>query len=254
MHAASDRFSFEYNLCGQVGAGRVAQLTREEPTCLCGTSVRIGGVVHVLSLRLFSESIQISDFPDWPRITGIDMSGAPAYGGRLRRRLGDTNTFLPESPYLGIRNSPSIWLGSCDVVTFFEHVVPLVWVAFRNTSRLLKPGGVPALTGPYAKECITTGRFPELSSFRIETRKGRRILTDTKPDGIVREYDQLVSHGGGGQTLKMRVFSESGLLDEFRGAGFVDIKVHDETRERFGILVCDSWLLPISARRAVGAR
>ena len=62
------------------------------------------------------------------------------------------------------------------------------------------------------------------------------------------------TRGGEGNTLEMRVFSESGVLADLRKAGFEDIRIHREPRHEFGIHWIYDWSLPITARRPASGR
>jgi SAM-dependent methyltransferase len=253
----TDQLRFRCNLCGSRCSMPESSLTREQPTCRCGSSVRLRALIHVLSLELFGESLEISDFPRSPDIIGLDMSGAATYAGLLAGRLGYTNTFLHKPPFLDITDPDSRWLGQCDFVMssdVFEHVAPPVGCAFDNVLRLLKPEGVFVFTVPYAKTGETVEHFPELHDYRLEVRDGKRVLVNRTVDGRAQHFDHLVFHGGEGETLEMRVFSESGVLGELHRAGFSDIRVHHEPCHEHGILWQQDWSLPISARRPIMTR
>jgi SAM-dependent methyltransferase len=248
---------FRCNVCGRAARADLARLTREAPTCRCGSTVRIRALVHVLSSELFGTSLALPDFPSRPDLVGIDMSGAEAYAGKLAAKLGYTNTFLHKPPYLDITNPQHEWLDRCDFVMssdVFEHVAPPVSRVFANTLRILKPGGVFILTVPYGKHGDTIEHFPELDDYRLEKRGATRILVNTTRGGIRQEFRDLVFHGGEGDTLEMRVFSESGVLADLRRAGFEDIRVHREPCHEFGIHWIYDWSLPISARRPMPGR
>lgn len=243
---------FRCNICGSASRAAKDRLGREQPSCRCGSTVRLRALVHVLSVRLFGNSLALQHFPLRPEIIGIDMSGADAYAGKLALKLGYTNTYIHKPPYLDITNPEADWLGRCDFVIssdVFEHVAPPVSRAFVNAMRILKPGGVFVLTVPYVKEGKTLEHFPELHDYRLERRGGQHILVNTTIGGARQEFSNLVFHGGPGDTLEMRVFSEAGVLEELRRAGFEDIRIHSETNEAFGIAWEESWSLPISARR-----
>lgn len=255
--AGAGALQFRCNVCGRSSRADLARLTREEPTCRCGSTVRIRALVHVLSSELFGSSLALPDFPSRRDLVGMDMSGAEAYAGKLARKLGYTNTFLHKPPYLDITNPQPEWLDRCDFVMssdVFEHVAPPVSRVFANTLRILKPGGVFILTVPYGKHGNTIEHFPELNDYRLEKRGARRILVNTTRDGLRQEFDDLVFHGGEGDTLEMRVFSESGVLADLRRAGFEDIRVHREPCHEFGIHWIYDWSLPISARRPMPGR
>lgn len=247
-----DILRFRCNICGRQERASRAHLTREEATCRCGSSVRLRSLVHVLSQEIFGSSLAVPDFPFRPDIVGVDMSGAATYAGRLAEKIGYINTFFHQAPHLDITNPDSAWIGKCDFVIssdVFEHVLPPVARAFENTARLLKPGGVFILTVPYAKMGNTIEHFPMLHDFRIETRNGSRVLVNMTIQGQKQEFDHLIFHGGEGETLEMRVFSEAAVLQELQQAGFEDIRIHREPCLEFGILWPQDWSLPISARR-----
>jgi len=250
-----EQVRFRCNICGRRCVAAASALTRENPTCSCGSSVRLRALVHVLSLELFGQSFALPDFPLRQDIVGIDMSGAATYAEGLKRKLGYTNTFLHKPPRLDITAPDPHWYGCCDFIIssdVFEHVARPVGRAFDNALRLLKPGGVLVLTVPYAKTGQTVEHFPELHDWHIEQRDGRRILFDKTDDGRCKHYDGLVFHGGEGETLEMRVFSEAGVLDELRCAGFTAIRIHCDPCAEYGITWPQTWSLPISARRPDG--
>ena len=248
----SNVIRFRCNICSRAVRALPSRLTREEVTCPCGSTVRLRALVHVLSLELFGESYAIPDFPFRADLVGVDMSGAETYARHLTERLSYTNTFLHKAPFLDIVDPSEEWLSRCDFVIssdVFEHVAPPVSRAFENTLRILKPGGILILTVPYAPAGETREHFPELHRYHVMNRNGKKVLVNVTDEGKVQEFDQLVFHGGEGETLEMRVFSESGVLEELERAGFVDIRVHREPYPQFGILWSQPWSLPITARR-----
>lgn len=243
---------FRCNICGRQTRAARTRLTREEATCRCGSSVRLRSLVHVLSHELFGKSLTVPDFPCRPDIVGVDMSGAATYSGHLAKKIGYTNTFLHKDPRLDITDPNPAWLGKCDFVIssdVFEHVEPPVCQAFKNILLLLKPGGILVLTVPYAKKGDTIEHFPDLHDYHLETRNGKRVLVNLTAQGMRQEFDHLVFHGGEGETLEMRVFSEASVLQELQQAGFVDIRIRRQPCPEFGILWLQDWSLPISARR-----
>jgi SAM-dependent methyltransferase len=258
LHAAmtvapAGRTRFRCNICGSRCVVPAASLTREQPSCgYCGSSVRQRAIVRLLSLELFGRGMALPDFPSRPDLVGIDMSGAANYAEGLAHKLGFTNTFLHKAPRLDITAPDPQWLGRCDFVIssdVFEHVAPPVGRAFDGALRLLKPGGVFVFTVPYARTGDTIEHFPELHDYRIEERDGRRILVNTTADRRTQEFADLVFHGGEGETLEMRVFSEAGVSGELQRAGFTGIRIHGEPCAESGIAWPQDWSLPISARR-----
>lgn len=243
---------FRCNVCGRHARAPLAQLTREERTCACGSTVRQRALILALSRGLFGEGLAIPDFPARPDLVGVDMSGGEPYARRLPSRLGYVNTFLHQEPQLDITAPSDAWRRRCDFVLssdVFEHVAPPVQRAFDNTFELLKDGGLFVLTVPYTLEAATREHFPELHAWRLEARGGRRVLLNRTRDGRDEAFDALVFHGGEGETLEMRVFSEAGVLANLRQAGFQDIRVHGADDLAFGVAWRHPWSLPITARR-----
>ncbi len=129
-HAEQARF--RCNICGRRCVTAASNLTRENPTCSCGSSVRLRALVHLLSLELFGKSLALPDFPRRQDIVGIDMSGAATYAEGLERKLGYTNTYLHKPPRLDITAPDPRWYGRFDFIIssdVFEHVARRAVVA-----------------------------------------------------------------------------------------------------------------------------
>ncbi len=251
-HFRTGDIRFQCNICKSQSRVPSVRIGRELVSCRCGSTVRMRALVHVLSVRLFGSSMAIADMPHRPDLVGVDMSGSESFAKHIRERLGYTNTYLHQAPCLDIVAPPEEWLSCCDFVIssdVFEHVGTPVSRAFENTLRLLKPGGVFVLTVPYSLEDQTREHFPDLHLYQFEQRGGKRVLVNRTRQGVVQEFDQLVFHGGDGDTLEMRVFSEAGVLQELQSAGFTDVHIHNESVPEFGIHWPEPWSLPISARR-----
>lgn len=95
---SQSRLRFRCNICGRHCSQPESRLTREHQTCLCGSSVRLRALVHVLSVELFDKSLTLPDFPRRPDLIGIDMSGAATYADRLADRLGYPIRFCTNRP------------------------------------------------------------------------------------------------------------------------------------------------------------
>ncbi|HSM51111.1 MAG TPA: methyltransferase domain-containing protein [Thermoanaerobaculia bacterium] len=250
---AGEVLAFRCNVCGAECSALPEELTREGASCGgCGSSVRQRAVVRLLSLALFGESLAIGDFPLRPDLAVLDMSGAETYAQRLAGKLGYTNTFLHREPRLDITAPDPSWLGRCDLVVssdVLEHVAPPVAAAFGNCLRLLRPGGLLVLTLPFTRAGPHVEHFPVLHDFRIAEDDGRRVLLNSTADGRRQRFEDLVFHGGEGETLEMRVFSRESLLSHLAEAGFAQIALHPEPELRSGILWQHDWSLPATARR-----
>ncbi len=245
--------TFRCNVCGDVRDVEVSRLSREVSSCSCGSTVRMRGVVRVLSLELFGRSMPIAEFPQRKDLEGVGLSDWEGYAQRLARKLTYRNTYLHKEPRLDITAIDGYAPHALDFIIssdVFEHVPPPVGRAFENAHTLLKPGGLLVLTVPYHGEpgTKTLEHFPELHEFELVTENGRRQLRNTTRDGRREVFDDLCFHGGEGETLEMRVFAEESLREDLARAGFKDVKIHGEPDFAHGIYWTQSWSLPISAR------
>lgn len=244
--------TFKCNICGAMCETLAATLSREEVSCkACGSTVRMRGMMYALSVALFGRALALPEFPENKQLLGKGMSDWDGYAKPLSKKLGYTNTYYHKAPKLDITeicrdDEQSVdFLVSTDV---FEHVAPPVSIAFENARRMLKPGGAFVFSVPYALQGDTQEHFPNLNEFKLETRDGKRILINRTRDGDIEEFSELVFHGGEGETIEMRVFSESGLLKDLQQAGFNDVQIMKEPYFEFGIFWPSPWSLPIIAR------
>jgi len=243
---------YRCNICGSRCETKVVELKREEPSCLwCGSTVRMRAITHVLSMELFGKSLAIPDFPERPDITGIGMSDWIGYAVPLGKKLGYKNTYYHQEPELDITSIAPDAEGTLDFIIstdVFEHIEPQVSIAFENTRRLLKPNGVFVFSVPYNKEGKTREHFPDLYKYEIIKRDEGHILKNITKQGVEQIYNDIVFHGGAGATLEMRCFSEASLMEEFRRAGFENVKIYSASDFEHGIYWSADCSLPMAAR------
>lgn len=127
--------------------------------------------------------------------------------------------------------------------------MPSVSIAFENTLKMLRPHGVFVFSVPYATQGATVEHFPDLHEFRIEEHDGARRLVNVTRSGETQVFDNLIFHGGEGDTLEMRLFSLEDMLRDLAAAGFQDVQVLSEPCFEFGIYHDIPMSLPIIARR-----
>lgn len=246
---------FRCNICGNITSSEMSKLSREGASChVCGSSVRLRAMIHILSVELFGESMPLPEFPHNKDMRGVGMSDSDEYAKPLADLLDYTNTYYHQDPMLDITNTSEDQVGTMDFIIssdVYEHVLFPVNRAFVNTAKLLKDNGVFVFTVPYTKEGEeTVEHFGQLHDFEIEKNQGEYILKDTDEAGQVRAFDDLIFHGGPGSTLEMRVFCEKSLMKELSDAGFKNVKVYDEPYLKYGIDWGDvTWSLPIAARK-----
>lgn len=245
--------SFRCNICGSACSHPAAALGRELASCRsCGSTVRMRAMMHALTRAMYGYGIALPDLPVNKEIVGIGMSDWIGYATPLAEKFAYQNSYYHQEPRLDITKLTDADICSVDFIVstdVFEHVCPPVSTAFENALKMLKPGGALIFSVPYALTGTTTEHFPELHDFRIEERSGRRVLINRTALGVEQEFPDLVFHGGEGDTLEMRVFSESDLLRDLRSAGFNDIQLLSSPCFEFGIWHRIPASLPIIARR-----
>lgn len=244
---------FRCNICGCKNIRLIVELGREKPSCSeCGSTVRMRSIIYSLSTIFFDQSLTLADFPVRPEIRVVGLSDWIGYAIPLAHKVNYTNTFYHQEPKLDITSIQSDVYETVDVLIssdVFEHVSPPVSTAFENSFKLLKPGGALILTVPYTLEIETKEHFPNLHRYEILKQSGRSILVNVTRDGREERFDNLNFHGGDGATLEMRVFSQNGLLDELKMAGFEKIEIISKADFSHGIYADYRWSLPIIARK-----
>lgn len=247
MLGTKDIVRFRCNICDHQTSFPRQRMAREEASCVhCGSTVRLRSVIHALSMELFGKSLSISEFPFRPDVVGIGLSDWEGYADRLKVKLSYNNTWYHREPYLDIMNVDPSQHGLYDFIIsteVFEHVPPPTLTAFRNATKLLKPGGVLILTVPYISG-KTQEHFPLLHDFRIEGSNGKRSLVNRTVDGQEQTFENLTFHGGRGSTLEMRLFGDESLRQEIEETGLT-AKVYADEYPAHGIV----WI-PYDAAKA----
>lgn len=245
---------FDCNICGHGTITSRDHFYRETRSCLvCGSAMRERAFVEALSQVLFGESFALPDFPNDKSIVGRGLSDELIYARPLEKKLDYTNSYFHKAPQMDITNIPAELEGTLDFLLsadVFEHVNYPPSIAFGNTYRLLKPGGHLVLSVPYRIDVEETEEhFGELGDTELVKRDGDYVFIGTTPDGERKEFTDLVFHGGKGTTVEMRIFSLKSVIAELESAGFVDIRVRDESVPERGIYWLEKWSLPITARK-----
>jgi capsular polysaccharide biosynthesis protein/SAM-dependent methyltransferase len=243
--------AFRCNICGAENVAFGADFGREIPSCEgCGSTVRMRSVVRCVSMALFGRSLALPDMVADPAIRGIGLSDWNEYAVRLADLFSYRNTFFDTEPRLDITAPRAKLLGTLDFLIasdVFEHVPRPVERAFTGAFELLKPGGTLILTVPYTTNAETVEHFPELHDPQVLDFGAEFYLVDRRRDGSFRTFDDLVFHGGPGQTLEMRIFCEADLLAQLERAGFGQIQVRGEDDPASGVIQPVPWSLPVTA-------
>lgn len=230
---------FTCNICGAANACPVKDMAREGDTCYsCTSSVRMRSVIHALSMELFEKSLALADFPVRKDITGIGLSDWEGYAPGLAEKLGYTNTFYHQAPFLDLSSDDAASFGTYDFVIcsdVFEHIAPPISKAFENARRLLKPGGVMIFTVPY-RPGETEEHYPELARYSMSQQGDEWVLENETVDGRKQTFPGVKFHGGPGTVVEMRVFGADSLARHFAEAGFARPTIHAEEQPQSGIV------------------
>ncbi len=247
---------YQCNICGNKNINTLEELHREIPTCkYCGSNVRFRSIIHLLALNLFGESVCLDDYPIRDDISGIGFSDWEGYAELLSKKINFINTYYHKEPKVDITKLEQELEGKFDFLItseLFEHVLPPVSDAIKNCFKMLKDGGFLILTVPYEREGNETiEHFEDLYDYNIIETNGKKILRNVTKDGVIKTYNNIIIHGGDGETLEMRKFCEKSILRELEGAGFRDIAIYKENFFKFGIYWKLDHHLPIIAHKRV---
>jgi SAM-dependent methyltransferase len=241
------------NLCGATCERTPEPPGRETIGCAqCGSTVRLRGLVAMLSHELFGTQLALPDFPEMKGLRGFGMSDPHNLASQLEAKFDYTNTFYHQPPTIDIVHPDEKDWGRYDFIIsseVMEHVPPPVENSFANLYRLLKPNGVLLLTVPYGIGIPPKEHFPELDQHALAKLGGKTVLVNRRRDGTIQTFEDLCFHGGDGSTLEQRVFTEDTLKTVLKGAGFEDVHIASEDIPEVGVEHNETWSLPIVARK-----
>jgi SAM-dependent methyltransferase len=160
--------------------------------------------------------------PDWSRI-GLGISDDVELSSRLSTKFFYSNTFFDAFPNLDIREIPSIAHGAFEFVScsdVLEHIDVDIKKAIRGISKLLKPDGFAVLSVPITQTGEQMEFYPRLKTFSVlgETVK----WVDENGKKFIDESPEF--HGGRGQNLAFRQFTDESFKKLVLDNGFASIK------------------------------
>jgi SAM-dependent methyltransferase len=249
----SSSAKFICNICGEQCPRPDGPYTREAATCPhCESNVRVRSVTAILSRELFGVDLALPEMPVMKSIRGLGMSDGLKLAEQLEKRFDYRNTFYHQAPRFDVTRLNPADEGQYDFIIsseVMEHIPPPVERGFATLYRMLKPEGVLIVTVPYGLNGATKEHFPSLNEFTLAAPGGRIVLVNRKTDGTIETFDDLVFHGGPGSTLETRLFSQEGLLNAIRGAGFAQVEIASQNVPEYGVEHGENWSLPLFARK-----
>lgn len=240
------------NICGRANAIDLEAMEREARSCLgCGSTLRHRSVIAALSRKLFAGKSLALD--EWHGVEGLRIKGvsdAELIARALGQKVSYTNTFFHQAPFLDICAPAPEHLASCDVLVcsdVLEHVPPPVERAFEGMRKVIRPGGFLLLTVPCTALEATAEHYPSLHEYRIVERDGKSVLVNRTSEGKLEEFEDLVFHGGPGETLEMRHFAMKDLETQLSRAGFTTVEICAQPDFRHGVYWQRPYDVPIVA-------
>ncbi len=174
----------------------------------------------------------------------------------LAEKFNFQNTFFHTRPKFDLLQLEPEYLGAYDFVIaseVFEHISPPIQPAFDNLPRLLRPNGFIVFTVPWAPDGATQEHFPNLLDWRVVDLRTGSILVNRARNGDLEIFEDLIFHGGAGQTLEMRLFTQPDLAKHLQNAGLVNFQFAEvEENPGFGIIWEGNWSMGLVARTTPG--
>jgi SAM-dependent methyltransferase len=233
--------AYTCNVCGRANAAPEVEDGRR--LCAgCGASLRFRAIAHVVTTRVFGSAQPLYALEGrWP-LRGFGLSDFHGYASRLRALCDYRNTFFHTEPRIDICDPPAEETAANDFVIasdVFEHTPPPAARPFAGAARVLRPGGMLVLSVPVNPHTSQTlEHYPRLHEFSVE-REGEGpddyVVVNRLAAGGVERYLHPRFHGGPGQTLEMRIFSEQHVAELLRRHGFSAPERVLEERPEYGI-------------------
>ena len=242
--------SFVCNVCG--ARNEVEQFETEPATCACGSNVRIRALIHLLSMELFDHSLPLVDFPALKSIRGLGMSDKEGYAAILAEKFDYTNTYYDREPRMDFTAAHPEYYGTVDFILsadVLEHIAPPAERALEEVAKMLKPHGFFGITVYCHPSDNLREHFPGLHEYRTVALGDSVVLINRRADGTLEIRDDLVFHGGTGETLEMREFGITSLKKKLLGSGFRDVHLLTQDIPAFGILFDENVSQPLIARK-----
>ena len=244
---------FVCNICGATNVLPMESFEREAGFCSsCGSTVRNRGVIYLLTKYLLGRPQVLSRIRP-SRFRGIGLSCSSVYAPYLEEKFEYTNTFFNREPCLDI-NNPSGYADLDFVISsdVFEHTFPPAMAAFQGSNQILRKRGLLFLTLPYSLNERTIEHYPECAGYReVDLGSGTKAVELTLRDGSTTLDENPIWHGGRGNTLEMRVYARSDLLQCLKDASFKILEEFPYGVPSFGIVTMmeENWALPMVARK-----
>jgi len=196
---------------------------REASCCIsCGSTWRARAVTLATITGLGYEPKPMSTIKsDWSRV-GLGISDDIDVASRLSNKFFYNNTYFDTFPNLDIRNVPDIAKAKFEFVIcsdVLEHIDTDLELAVRGLKDLLNRNGFAVISVPISAEAGHPEFYPELKSFSIKD----EVVSWVDKNNISHEDFNPEFHGGRGQNLAFRRFSDESIEELIMRNGFLAI-------------------------------
>ena len=209
-----------------------------------GFNSRFRAICYIFCKLFYGECKILDTIEENKNLKGIGMSDS-GWANMFEKKFNYINTFYHTSPYLDIYNLDHVnkytdldFIISSDV---FEHInpYPSIQLAFNNLYKMLNNGGHLIFSVPYTHD-EHKEHYPNLYNYKIKNENDKYVLYNTTIYKKKEVFNNLCFHGGPGNILEMRVFSQKSITKFLLAAGFTDIVFHDIDTDmnKYGIFWC----------------
>lgn len=209
---------------------------REGSTCdSCNSTWRNRATILAISECLGYGSLPLPEWPENWAVRGVGFDDSPVLFTRLPQKTLYTNTHLDKFPTLNLTDVPDHYSSALNYIVcgdVLEHIGPgELDLAISGIKKLLVGNGFAVISVPLVVDDDACELYPGasdiviVSSNHVRWRKGSGEWID--------DYDPEF-HGGTGQVLAFRRFSQQMLIESFQRNGLNSIS-HSPKNEHVGV-------------------
>ena len=217
-----DKFMWECILCSALN-NQENEHIREASCCIsCGSTWRARAVTLATITGLGYEPMPLSRIKsDWSRV-GLGISDDINVASRLSSKFFYNNTYFDTFPNLDIRKVPEIAKDRFEFVNcsdVLEHIDTELDLAVRGLRNLLHRNGFAVISVPISADVGHLEFYPDLRSFSIND----DVVGWNDKNNISHEDINPEFHGGRGQNLAFRRFSNESIKELLTKSGFISV-------------------------------
>lgn len=209
---------------------------REGSICAnCTSTWRNRATILSISESLGYGSLPLPQWPENWGVRGAGFDDPPVLFSRLPQKTIYTNTHLGNFPYLDLNDVPDRYIASLNFLVcgdVLEHVEPRkLDRAISGIAKLLMHGGFAVISVPIAPEEFSGEFYPDARDVVVVD--AGHVRWQNASGEWIDDYEPEF-HGGTGQVLAYRRFSERIFVESFNRNGFETV-IRAPTNEKLGV-------------------